>query len=188
MAMRRLLCLTTLALAGCAGRSAIPVAPAPPVAVGPSPAPTPINAGLSPAAALWHLRAGLNVAALACRGPGEAALVARYNALLAAHGAALHEAEAAYLAEFRAAGGDWRDRYDDAQTRLYNFFGQARGRAGLCAAAGAAFAAIDGADDASLAAVAPGHLTALDRPFAPPRLEVSARALADQPAILVASR
>ncbi|WP_375391439.1 hypothetical protein [uncultured Sphingomonas sp.] len=188
MAMRRLLCLTTLALAGCAGRPAFPVAPAPPVAVEPSPAPTPINAGLSPAAALWHLRAGLNVAAIACRGPGEAALVARYNALLAGHAAGLRAAEAAYLSEFRTAGGDWRDRYDDAQTRLYNFFGQARGRAGLCAAAEAAFAAIEGADDPALAAAAPEHLTALDRPFAPPRLEVSARALAESPAILVASR
>ncbi len=42
------------------------------------------NVGLSSAAAIWHLRSGLNFAALACRGPEAALIVARYNAVLAA--------------------------------------------------------------------------------------------------------
>ena len=91
-------------LSGCATRPApVAVLPAPlPVAVAPTmpagaypgmPIPavgvdgsyfTP-NRALSPAAAVWHLRAGLNVAALACRGPDETAVVARYNAVLAAN-------------------------------------------------------------------------------------------------------
>ena len=41
------------------------------------------NRNLSADGAVWHLRAALNVAALACRGPDEAAIVAGYNALLA---------------------------------------------------------------------------------------------------------
>ncbi len=184
-------------LAGCAVGPppvavAPPSAPAPaparPDAIAAPPAPTPINAGLSPAATLWHLRAGLNVAALACRGAGEAETVARYNALLARRAAVLKVAEAAYQAEYRSGGGDWRDRYDDDQTRLYNFFGQARGRADLCAAAAATLAALDAVDDAALATVAGDRLAALDRAFAPPRLEVDARVFAGPGMVMVASR
>jgi hypothetical protein len=36
------------------------------------------NAGLGAEAALWHVRTGLNVAALGCRGPNEATIVAQY--------------------------------------------------------------------------------------------------------------
>jgi hypothetical protein len=175
-------------LAGCVGRpTPLAVAPAPPpvAAVATPPAPTPINAGLSPAATLWHLRAGLNVAALACRGPEEAALVARYNALLARHAEALKAAEASYAAERAGAGGAWRDRYDDDMTRLYNFFGQARGRAAFCSAADAALTALETA--AEPAAVAPAQLATLDQPFAPPFLRVDPRVFGVAP-VQVAAR
>ena len=193
--MRYAVAIIALLLAGCAGRPvAVAVEPAPvpvPVAVAPPPpAPTPINAGLSAAATLWHLRAGLNVAALACRGPDEAATVARYNALIARHAAELKAAEAAYAAEYQArfgaSGGDWRDRYDDDQTRLYNFFGQARGRAAFCAAAGEALAALDTAPDAALPDAAT-TLASLDHPFAPPWIAVDARVLGG-PAVQMAAR
>lgn len=165
-------------LAGCAGRpepvalTPVPVtAPAPPVVAAP-PTPTPINARLSEAATLWHLRAGLNVAALACRGPDKAVLVARYNALLSQHAAELKAAEAAYAAEYQAAGGDWRDRYDDAMTRLYNFFGQARGRDAFCAAASTALTELTATPEAPLPMHAGARLATLDQPFAPPWLAV----------------
>ena len=64
--------------------------------------PTP-NRDLSPAAATWHLRAALNVAALACRGPAGDAIAVRYNAAIKAHAPALARAEAQLAAEFRAA-------------------------------------------------------------------------------------
>ena len=165
-------------LAGCAGRPAVvavapPPPPAPVIVEAPPPAPTPINAGLSDAATLWHLRAGLNVAALACRGPEEVTTVSRYNALLARNAAALKAAEAAYAAEYQAAGGEWRDRYDDAMTRLYNFFGQAQGREAFCDAARTTLADLETAPDASVGAAA--RLASLDRPFAPPWLPVDPR-------------
>lgn len=191
MAVRSEIAVALMLLAGCAGKpTELAVAPLRPVPVAKPepPAPTPINAGLSPAATLWHLRAGLNVAALACRGPGEAVLIARYNALLAGHAVALKMAEAAYAGEYQAVGGDWRDRYDDAQTRLYNFFGQPRGRAGLCAAADRALAAIENADDGDLTRAAPAQLAMLDQPFTPPRLEVDARVFAAPARDMVASR
>lgn len=193
MAARPFYLSLTLLVAACASRpvtvaEAPPPAPAPVVAaVEPPPAPTPINAGLSPAATLWHLRAGLNVAALACRGADEAAIIARYNALLAGHTAALAAAESAYAAEYRAAGGDWRDRYDDEMTRLYNFFSQAGGRDAFCAAATQALDAAQAVPEAELAGFAAAQLPLLDRPFAPPRVTVEAPTAA-APATIVAAR
>lgn len=178
-------------LAGCASRpERVALTPAPvPIEIAPvaaPPAPTPINASLSEAATLWHLRAGLNVAALACRGPDEAVLVARYNALLSHHAAELKAAEAAYAAEYQAAGGDWRDRYDDEMTRLYNFFGQARGRGAFCAAASTALGELATAPDAPLPAQAGARLATLDQPFAPPWLAVDPQVLGVPPVRLAA--
>lgn len=191
MKVQRHVWILSAALAGCVGKPApVPIAPSPPppVIAEVAPAPTPINAGLTPSAALWHLRAGLNVAALACRGADEAMLIARYNRLLSRHKTVLAAAEAEYQASYRAVGGDWRDRYDDDQTRLYNFFGQAHGREALCAAADATLAALDGGDDAALSASADERLAALDRAFAPPRLEVDARVFAGPAQVMMASR
>ncbi|WP_156340101.1 hypothetical protein [Sphingomonas sp. Leaf17] len=126
--------------------------------------PTP-NRVLTQAATIWHLRVGLNVAALACRGPQEAAIVAGYNALLTTHKAALVTAEATYAAEYRKAGGDWRDRYDDAMTRLYNFFSQSTARDEFCAAAGAVLAEAQAVPAADLTGFAQTRLVRLDRPF-----------------------
>lgn len=193
MSARPLLFAVSMLLAGCAGRPA-PVAlapapvPAPVIAVVAPPAPTPINAGLSPAATLWHLRAGLNVAALACRGPDEAVIAAGYNALLAGHVATLQAAEAAYAAEYRAAGGDWRDRYDDSMTRLYNFFSQSGGRVAFCRTAVGTLAEAQAVPDAELPQFAATRLSLLDRPFAPPRLEVDARVFTGPATVMVASR
>ena len=175
------------ALAGCASRPepvavvAPPPPPAAPVAVAmpagayrgmviPAVAPdgrypTP-NRDLSPAGTIWHLRAALNVAALACRGADEAVIIAGYNALLARERTALASAEAAYAGEYRATGGtDWRDRYDDAQTRLYNFFSQSWARDDFCRAAAATLTDAGYVDDASLPAFAAGRLAVLETPF-----------------------
>jgi hypothetical protein len=131
--------------------------------------PTP-NRGLSPAGALWHLRSGLNVAALACRGPDEAALVAGYNALLRTREPALAAAETALIAEYRArvlpgeAAGTWRRRYDEAMTRLYNYWAIAPARVGLCAASAGVLAEMPAVAAAGLTAAAPGWLARMDRP------------------------
>lgn len=125
--------------------------------------PTP-NLVLSDAAAIWHLRGALNVAALACRSGGDA-LVTPYNSWITTRKATLAAAEARYAAEWRAGGTDWRDRYDDAMTRLYNFYGQPGPRAGYCAAAGQMLAAVAAVDDAGLAVFARSALGLLDRPF-----------------------
>lgn len=182
--MRRSILLLLPLLAGCASREVAVLTPPPVVAAVPAPAPAPMlppgaspgmpvpamladgsfptpNRQLSPAATLWHLRAGLNVAALACPGAQGAAITAGYNAMLGRDKAMLAAAEAAYAAEFKAGGGDWRDRYDDSMTRLYNFWSQTPVRPGLCAAAEQALAAmaVPGGDAPAI------KLAALDRPF-----------------------
>ena len=83
---------------------------------------------LSPAAAAWHLRSGLNVAALACRGPEEGAIVAGYNRLLSDRRAELAEVYRAVSREYGSASA-----FDAAMTRLYNTFAQPAAQAALCA-------------------------------------------------------
>ena len=178
--------VTAALLAGCASKPVEVAAPAPtPVAPVPVAAPLPKgafpgmkipavladgtyptpNRNLTESAKIWHLRAALNVAALACRGADEAVIVAGYNAMLAAQKPVLAKAEATYSAEYRAGGGDWQDRYDDSMTRLYNFFSQSPARDAFCQAAGHVLA--DGAtvQGDTLASFAATRLPILEQPF-----------------------
>ena len=89
------------------------------------------NAGLSAAGTLWHLRGTLNVAALKCGGDTPD----RYNAALKAHARSFAQAQARLQREYRRGGGDWRDRFDDRQTQLYNHVSHPSGERPFCAAA-----------------------------------------------------
>ena len=117
-----LLSVTALGLlAGCTSKPRTVAQVAPPVIMVPVPAPTmpkgasptiviPValadgtyptpNRNLTTSAKVWHLRAALNVAALACRGPQEVVIVAGYNALLSAQNPVLAKAEATYASEY----------------------------------------------------------------------------------------
>ena len=123
------------------------------------------NRALTEAATMWHLRTALNVAALACRDSDEAQTTAAYNAMLTARKAMLARAETSLSAEFKARGGDWRDSYDDAMTRLYNYWSQDFAHAGFCAAAKQALAAAPSVPEAEFAGFATAQLVLLDRPF-----------------------
>ncbi len=187
--MRRYVALTAVGLAllaGCAVKpKVVAVAPPPPPPAAPAPLAMPTgayvgmqipalmgdgryatpNRNLSADGAVWHLRAALNVAALACRGPDEATIVAGYNALLAGQKATLNGAQTRLAAEYKASGGDWQDRYDDQMTRLYNFFSQSQARDAFCNAAAATLA--DGATVTAtdLPAFAAVRLAVLEKPF-----------------------
>lgn len=119
------------------------------------------NRGLSGEETTWHLRVALNVAALGCRG----ALVDGYNALLAAHKAALAATADAVTMRYKARFGQgWQAQHDDAMTRLYNFWALPPAQGAFCAAAQAVLAEV-----ATLAPDAlPGFaITALPRIEAP---------------------
>lgn len=176
-----------LILAGCSkGREPIVIqpAPAPMVAVAPPPAPpqvSPINRNLSPAATVWHLRVALNVAALACRGPAEATIIAGYNALLRGRATELAATQKALSDEYRSRGGDWQDAYDDAMTRLYNFFSQAQARDAFCEAASRTLAELPAVAPDAMTGFAVAQLPLLDAPFVQP-LPRQSIALAAAPA------
>lgn len=186
--MSRQFMLVVLAtLSACASRPAV-VAVVPPPPPPPAPVAPPMPAGavpgmtiparladgawptpgrmLTPTGSTWNLRAALNVAALSCRGPEHDGLVSAYNQLLVSRRATLADTEKRYAAEWRASGAaDWQDRYDDAMTRTYNFYGQTFARPGFCAAAGQVLAELATTPDAELAAAAPRYLAALEQPF-----------------------
>jgi len=123
------------------------------------------NRNLSAAAAVWHFRAALNVAALACRGPTQAAIVTSYNSLLTRQKTAFTQAQATLATEYRAAGGNWQAREDDAMTRLYNYFSQDFARAAFCARAARALGSAQGVAPAAFHTFAGEQLSTLDQPF-----------------------
>lgn len=174
-----------LVIAGCAKAPTLVVPPAPPpVMLAPAPMPeggrpgmaiparlpdgswaTP-NRNLSSAGAVWHLRSALNVAALACRGAQEATMVADYNAMLTRQKAAFSRAQSALEGEYKATGErDWRDRYDDQATRLYNFFAQDFARDRFCAAAAQTLGDARTVTPEAMPTFATERLAQLERPF-----------------------
>ncbi|ONF95700.1 hypothetical protein [Sphingomonas jeddahensis] len=177
------------AIAACSTRpKEVAIAPPPPeptpVPVYVTPPISPINRGLSPAATVWHMRVALNVAALACRGAQEAVIVQRYNALLAKHKTTLAGAESTLEQQYRATGAGWQDRYDDAMTRLYNFFSQAQVREAFCTASAATLTEAERLVPGELQTFAAAVLPTLDAPFAEmlvPRPVIAAAAPAAAP-------
>ncbi|WP_058756003.1 hypothetical protein [Sphingomonas endophytica] len=124
------------------------------------------NVGLSPSGTLWHLRAALNVAVLACHGAQQPEMVNRYNALLNTRKAVLANAQTALQQEYRATRGkEWEDAFDDQMTRLYNFFAQDFAHAGFCAAAQDALGAVALVPPEELGAFAAQRLPLLEQPF-----------------------
>src|SRR3546814_6534668 len=90
------------------------------------------------------MRTGRNVAALGCRGANEAAIIAGYNALLDSQETALAKAHKALVS---AAG---EARFDDAMTRLYNYWAQPGAQAEFCAAASRVLARVPGVAPATI--------------------------------------
>lgn len=179
----------TVLLAGCAGKPApvtVAAAPTPPPAPAPMPEPpdgadtdmtiparladgsyaTP-NRALSDAAAIWHVRAALNVAALGCTGADQSVMIDRYNAMLKTQKAPLAKAQTALISQYAASAPDHKGQaaYDDAMTRLYNYFAQPTIKAGFCAAAGAVLAQSTTVEPAGLTSFATGAVATLDAPF-----------------------
>lgn len=183
-------CVVALAaLAGCATPPPPPPPPAPPVIVLPPPMQRPYppnsaapnlvipvtdvngrrmtpNVDLSPEQALWHLRIGLNVAALNCRGPNDQQLIDNYTQFLNSKRSAIAASERWVIANMRGLhGGNGVSQRDTLSTRLYNYFAQPPVHDPFCEVATmiAALAAIEPAD--TILPFALARLTELDQPF-----------------------
>lgn len=75
---------------------------------------------------IWHLRSGLNVAALSCKGKGVQTVHADYNRLLSRHRKLLDDAAAIEIARFG------KGAYDTHITQVYNRFSNIRDRGKFC--------------------------------------------------------
>ena len=125
-----------------------------------------VNHGVAPAEAAWHLRAGLNVAALGCTGAQGAAITAAYNAMLRSRAKLLAAADTAIKARLRAErGSDWQDAHDDRMTQLYNFYALPPVQPRFCATAAAIAAREPAVDAAGFATFAAQALAELSAPF-----------------------
>lgn len=144
-----------IALAGCAGDRTVEAPPRAAAAPPPRPAPPPAALATPRAgSAVWHLRAGLNVAALSCR--GIRGLERDYGRVLTRHRELL---KASHDAEQRRSG----KRFDSDQTALYNHFGYQRSRDRFCSAAAEIARDASAMDSAQFAPAAPGMLARLEK-------------------------
>lgn len=124
------------------------------------------NVGLSPEQSLWQLRIALNVAALNCRGPNEAALVADYTRFLNANRAANTRAERWVIADQgRRNGTNGIAARDALSTRLYNYFAQPPVLPDFCRVATGVMALAAAEPTATIMAFASVRLPEVDRPF-----------------------
>jgi hypothetical protein len=157
----------TLSLAACSTKAPTPPPsrPAPPQAL------SPIHQNLDPYEQLWHVRAGLNVAALSCAQKVGPAIVTDYNAFLKAKQAALADAYEQLSAEYRTRGGNWQRALDADMTKLYNHFASPTAQAAFCDAAATEVKRAIAADGEW----APAALQHLDAPFTAPA-QMAARA------------
>lgn len=116
-----------------------------------------MNSGIGPAEAVWHVRAALNVAALAC---DDRVLIANYNALLKRQKGVL---AAAYQSESRQSGS--ASAMDSHMTRLYNFFAQPFTQREFCNVAGRVAADAQSIPGPEFARFAVAVIERVDRPF-----------------------
>ncbi len=119
-----------------------------------------VNAGVSDAEAMWHLRSALNVAALSCDRTGNTGITANYNKMLGRQRKALASAYKAEGARFGSAGAT-----DAHVTQVYNFFAQPPAQSRFCAVATSVAAEAAALPTEKLADFAPGALDRLARPF-----------------------
>lgn len=154
--------LTALALlAGCSSKPEPRVAarkPLPPWPEAPAtkPAARPVPRALADVnEAVWQLRAGLNVAALICKGKGRASVAGDYARLLTRHKSLL---AAAHVAEQKRRGSG----FDRHQTRLYNRYSNQRDPVGFCRDAAGVARRAAAMDSPSLSRSASGLVSELN--------------------------
>ena len=125
-----------------------------------------INSGIAGERAFWQLKTGLNVAAIGCRGPEEATLVAAYNQIIKAHTRTIQAAEKKVIADLgkqnRTTGIKERDKLS---TQLFNYFAQPPAQRAFCDRALVLAQTVATTPSAQLYPNATEQLATLDQPF-----------------------
>ncbi len=125
-----------------------------------------INYGIDADHAAWHLRAALNVAALACRSAADNGLVAAYNSLLSRQKEELSQINNLIEQDYRHRFGEtWREEHDRYMTHLYNFFSMPAAKPGFCRAADDLAPQAAGLGPGDLPSFATDGLPKLEAPF-----------------------
>lgn len=123
------------------------------------------NRGMTGQQALWHVRMALNVAALGCRGAGDAMGV-QYNRMLHIHALPLSQAntatDAIYKIKYKADAVLMREKIN---TMVYNYFALPPAQKAFCETARAVVTTINGMTPQALFAYAPQALEQLEQPF-----------------------
>lgn len=125
-----------------------------------------INSGVAGERAFWQLKTGLNVAAIGCRGPEEATLVAAYNQIIKAHTRTIQATEKKVIAELGKANGTTgvKER-DRLSTQLFNYFAQPPAQRQFCERAVGLAQTLATTPSAQLTVNAATQLATLDQPF-----------------------
>ncbi len=116
----------------------------------------PVVAGRGSSASLLRLRAGLNVAALSCRGRGMPNITPAYGRILTRHRALL---ASAYRSEIQRLGVSGLDRQ---QTQAYNQFANQRSPVNYCRSAEMVAAQAGSLESSQLMAASPSLVSYLD--------------------------
>lgn len=125
-----------------------------------------INSGITGEQAFWQLKTGINVAAIGCRGPDEAKLVAAYNQMIKSHTRAIQAAEKKVIADLaRASRTNGVKERDKLSTQLFNYFAQPPAQRPFCERAVVLAQTLAATPSAQLFANADEHLATLDQPF-----------------------
>jgi cell division septation protein DedD len=167
-----------LVLAACTTRTP----PPPPARPAPAAELSPIHQNLGPLEAAWHVRAGLNVAALSCSTKVGQGIITDYNSFLASKKQLLARAYEAKAEAYKVKGGNWQRALDSHMTQLYNQFADPDAQAGFCQTAAAEVKRAIAEDPDAFAADAQQMLARLDRPFtSPPQIADMPSRAAPQP-------
>lgn len=125
-----------------------------------------INSNAAAERAFWHLKTGLNVAAIGCRGPEEATLVAAYNQIIKSHTRTIQAAEKKVIADLgKASGSTGVKERDRLSTQLFNYFAQPPAQAEFCRRAVSLAQTVATTPSAQVIPNAPAQLVTLDEPF-----------------------
>jgi len=108
-------------------------------------------------ASVWNLRAGLNVAALSCRGGGKANVAGEYRKMLSRHRDLLASAHKAEERRLGQAG------FDRQQTKTYNRFSNQRSPQRFCQTASDLAKSANRMASAELAPASRGMVSQLER-------------------------
>jgi len=123
-----------------------------------------INQNISSEEAIWHLRAGMNVAALNCGTGGHASVDAGYNQMIMLHKDMLGEAYNAETLRFGKDRSGVREM-DRHQTGLYNFFANIGSLGQFCRIANDIAVRINAMSSTELALAARHFLAELEEPL-----------------------